>query len=60
MRPTAVPMPTEFELLPLEVFANTSENSVLDPLKPMVDEFAMLLPMTSRFLAAALRPDSPC
>ncbi len=35
-------------------------NSVREALKPTVPELAMLWPITSRFLLAAFRPESPC
>ncbi|MNR40706.1 hypothetical protein D3C85_1590230 [compost metagenome] len=40
--------------------ATISAKSVREDLKPVVPELAMLLPMTSRFLLAALRPERPC
>jgi hypothetical protein len=56
----AVPMPTELPPPPESELANTSAKLACAPLKPAVFELATLLPITSRFFAAALRPERPC
>jgi hypothetical protein len=45
---------------PTRELAYTSANVAEPALKPTVPEFAMLLPMTSRFCAAAFKPLRPC
>jgi hypothetical protein len=52
-------MPTLPAPAPPSELANTSAKTARDCLKPTVFEFATLLPMMSRFLAEALRPESP-
>src|SRR5258706_10021720 len=51
------PMPM---LLPLIALAYMSANSARDDLAPKVLALATLLPITSRFLLDAFRPDRPC
>jgi len=40
--------------------AYRSENSALEDLAPMVLALEMLLAITSKLVAAALKPDKPC
>ncbi|MNT62485.1 hypothetical protein D3C72_2002100 [compost metagenome] len=53
-------MAATFTPRPTRELAYTSANDVVDDLKPTVPELAMLLPMTSRFCAAAFKPLNPC
>src|SRR5688572_30166007 len=54
------PMPIGLAPAPLSAAAYTSANSAREALAPGVAALAMLLPITSRLLAVAFRPDKPC
>src|SRR5687767_1570529 len=56
---TFVPIPTLPAPAPASELAKTSAKTAREILKPTVFEFATLLPTMSRFLAEALRPESP-
>ena len=53
-------MPMALLPQPFKALAYMSENSARDDLAPKVLALAMLLPITSRFLLEAFRPDRPC
>src|SRR6195952_1587371 len=59
---TCTPMPAcvLFEAEPVIAAAYMSANSARDDFSPYVLELATLLPITSRFFDAALKPDRPC
>src|SRR6188768_4022244 len=54
---TRTPLPVALLDTPCSDTANRSANSAREPLKPLVDVFAMLLAVTLRSVWAALRPD---
>src|SRR5262245_13484324 len=57
---SVTPMPTLFAPVPFIALAYMSANSARADFAPYVFALAMLLPITSRFLLVALRPESPC
>ncbi len=59
MAATLTPMPVLLVLAAPMALATISLNSAREFLKPTVLLLAMLWPMTSRFLLAPLRPESP-
>ena len=60
MLETVVPMPGVLAMLPEPMAeATRSANSAVEDFMPTVLALAMLLPMTSRFWLAAVRPESP-
>src|SRR5450759_4237683 len=59
---TCTPMPAWMlaEADPVIAAAYMSANSTRDDFSPKVLELATLLPITSRFFDAAVKPDKPC
>ena len=57
---TVTPMPVAVPPEALTELAYSSENSARELFMPTVLALAMLCPITSRFLLAVFRPESPC